>query len=290
MSDAGNDRHIGLIGIGLVGTALAERWLAAGWSVVGSDLSDERRTEFAQRGGHAVASAREVVSAASVIVLSLPDSTVVERVLNEVRDQLTAGAVIIDTTTGDPDDAPRRARELAKRGVLYVDATLVGSSEQIRRGESVVLAGGDERAIAVCRTVFDSITRQLFAVGACGAGARMKLVVNLALGLQRAVLAEALALGQSSGFSLAQTLEVLRATPAYAACMESKGPKMVSGDFTPQARLAQHRKDVGLILQLAEQVHQPLPLSQTHAQLLDQAIALGWGESDNSAIFRIYKP
>ena len=118
----------------------------------------------------------------------------------------------------------------------------------------------------------------------------MKLIVNLALGLNRAVLAEALALAQACGFDLAATLEVLKATPAYSAAMDTKGPKMISGDFTPVARLAQHAKDVRLIRELAQRQGAITPLSDVHEELLQRAVELGLGDADNSAILRAFLP
>jgi 3-hydroxyisobutyrate dehydrogenase-like beta-hydroxyacid dehydrogenase len=72
--------------------------------------------------------------------------------------------------------------------------------------------------------------------------------------------------------------------------MDVKGAKMLAGDFTPQARLSQHLKDVRLILAAGERTGAALPLSTVHHQLLEQAEAAGLGDLDNSAIFRVFRP
>jgi 3-hydroxyisobutyrate dehydrogenase-like beta-hydroxyacid dehydrogenase len=110
----------------------------------------------------------------------------------------------------------------------------------------------------------------------------MKLVSNLVLGLNRAALAEALVYALGIGVDPASALEVLRGSMAYSRVMDVKGQKMLDEDFTVQARLSQHLKDVRLIL--ASGV--TLPLSETHCQLLEQAEAMGLGEVDNSAIIK----
>ena len=117
----------------------------------------------------------------------------------------------------------------------------------------------------------------------------MKLVVNLVLGLNRAVLAEGLALAQSCGIDPAAALEVLKTTPAYSQAMDTKGPQMVRGDFAPVARLAQHLKDVRLIRELAQRHAARIPLSDLHEELLNRAVELGLGEADNSAIIRVFE-
>jgi 2-hydroxy-3-oxopropionate reductase len=116
----------------------------------------------------------------------------------------------------------------------------------------------------------------------------MKLVVNLVLGLNRAVLAEGLALAEACGIDLAVALGVLKATPAWSAAMDTKGPKMIARDFAPQARLSQHLKDVRLIRELAKRTSANVPLSDAHEQLLMQAVAMGLGDADNSAVLGVY--
>jgi 3-hydroxyisobutyrate dehydrogenase-like beta-hydroxyacid dehydrogenase len=75
---------------------------------------------------------------------------------------------------------------------------------------------------------------------------------------------------------------------AYSRIMETKGPKMISGDFNPQARLSQHLKDVRLILAAARQSGARVPLSHVHELLLRSAESAGFGFADNSAIIRAF--
>ena len=117
----------------------------------------------------------------------------------------------------------------------------------------------------------------------------MKLIVNLALGLNRAVLAEALALAEHANVDPRLALEVLRNSPAFSAQMDSKGEKMIARDYHTQARLSQHLKDVELILQLGKKTSCPLPLSDQHRTLLQQAIDLGLADQDNSAIIEAWR-
>ncbi len=116
----------------------------------------------------------------------------------------------------------------------------------------------------------------------------MKLVVNLVLGLNRAVLAEGLALARALELDWSTCLEVLRAGAAYSAVMDTKGEKMITGDFTPQARLSQHLKDVRLMLEAAQRTGIELPLSNVHRSLLERAAAAGLGDLDNSAVLRAF--
>jgi 3-hydroxyisobutyrate dehydrogenase-like beta-hydroxyacid dehydrogenase len=112
---------------------------------------------------------------------------------------------------------------------------------------------------------------------------------NLVLGLNRAALAEGLTFARSLGLDPGLTLAVLREGAAYSRAMDAKGPKMIAGDFTPQARLSQHLKDVRLILAEARRAGAATPLSDVHRALLEAAEAAGYGEADNSAVIRAYE-
>jgi 3-hydroxyisobutyrate dehydrogenase-like beta-hydroxyacid dehydrogenase len=221
-------------------------------------------------------------------VLCLPDSSVVAEVVDPLLATIERGSLLIDATTGDPQATVALAERLRERGVGYVDATIAGSSEQVRRGEAVVLIGGAAADVERAESVLASWSDRRFHLGPNGAGARMKLVVNLVLGLNRAVLAEGLALAEAAGIEAASALAVLQATPAYSRIMDSKGQKMVLRDYVPQARLAQHHKDVLLIRALARRHGASTPLSDIHEQLLAEAVALGLGDADNSAVFGVY--
>lgn len=280
------NERVGLIGVGLMGQALAERLQSAARTVVGWDVAPAQRNALGQLGGTAAGSAPEVFAGCERVILSLPEYDVVAGVLREADAALRPGQILIDTSTGSPEQAAALGRTLAGRGVAYLDATVSGSSAQVRRGEVLVMVGGDPETFAQCADLFSCFAGQTIHAGPCGSGAKMKLVTNLVLGLNRAALAEGIAFSRTLGLGGEQTLEVLRGSMAYSRIMDTKGEKMIHGDFEPQARLSQHLKDVRLMLDAAGAAGAKLPLSEAHRELLERAEALGLGALDNSAILR----
>ena len=199
---------------------------------------------------------------------------------------LRPGQILIDTSTGDPEAAVQQAALLARRDIEYLDATISGSSQQLRDRTAVFLVGGSEQAYRMCDDILQCLSSKTHHVGPAGSGARMKLVTNLVLGLNRAELAEGLWFAQSLGLDLQQTLYLLRESMSYSRIMDTKGEKMLQGDFTTQAKLSQHLKDVHLMLAAAGQANAALPLTETHRELLETAVRMGLGDLDNSAILR----
>ena len=197
-----NPRCVGMIGLGLLGSALVERILASGITAVGFDVDAARCDEFTALGGRRVESARNVASNCARLIFSLPDHHVVESVFTEIGSELRAGLHIIDTTTGDPDFSAALGADLFRKGVHYLDATISGSSEQVRRGDAIVMVGGQSEACEACADLFACFARQWFHVGPWGSGAKMKLVTNLVLGLNRAALAEGLAFARAYGLEI----------------------------------------------------------------------------------------
>ncbi|MEZ5398388.1 MAG: NAD(P)-dependent oxidoreductase [Bryobacteraceae bacterium] len=275
--------RVGLIGAGLLGTAIVERLVIAGFEVSAFDTDPARLEVVSRVGARPLGSAVEA-AAGPFVVLCLPDASVSAAVADEIAASV-GDAAVIDTTTGDPTEIAEIGRRLPR----YVDATIAGSSEQVRGRDAVVMAGGDPADIAAAAGLFEAIAARVFHVGPRGAGARMKLVVNLVLGLNRAVLAEGLAFAEATGVDPVAALEVLRAGPAYSAAMDRKGKKMLERDWTPEARLRQHHKDVRLILAEAARGGIELTLSGVHERLLAEAAAAGFGDADNSAILEVMR-
>ncbi len=281
-----DSRHVGMIGLGLMGTALAERLLEAGYHVHVYNRSREKAVPLIARGA---TWSDHPLRVCDRVLISLYTTDTVEQVLDQMTADVRRGLILIDTTTGSPQQTAALGLRLSGIGVDYLDAPISGSSEQTRRGEVTSIVGGTPESFAACRDLFDCFSQRTIYAGPCGSGAQMKLVSNLVLGLNRAALAEGLVFAESLGLELKAALEVLMGTMAYSRIMETKGQKMIAQDFRPQARLSQHLKDLRLMLDSAQQSGLQLPLTEVHAQLLRDAEAAGWGDSDNSAVIQAYR-
>jgi 2-hydroxy-3-oxopropionate reductase len=276
---------IGIIGLGLMGTAITERLLEYGVPVIVWNRTREKADLLIALGAQW---SDNPVAECDRIIISLYTSEVVEGVLGQMFDAVHSvsalhGKILIDTTTGSPEGSAAMFDRCAAFGVRYMDAPVSGSSEQTRRGEATVMVGGERAAFEACSDLWPRLGKNVYYVGSTGSAAKMKLVSNLALGLNRAALAEALVFAHAIGVDPAAALDILRGSMAYSRVMDVKGQKMLDEDFTPQARLSQHLKDVRLILDSGA----TLPLSQTHRLLLEQAEGMGLGELDNCAIIKV---
>lgn len=284
--------QIGIIGLGLVGNAIAGRLLAAGYAVYGYDIADAACSNAKSKGVQIQASAAEVAAHTQTLLLCLMTSEDRRTLLwgdQNMASVIQPGTVILDVSTSRPEDIVEDERRLAPINVRLIDVCLSGSSEVIANGQALALIG-DKEENASYRELLAIFTKAQYFFDQPGEGNRMKLIVNMAFGLNRLVLAETLGVAAKAGFNLNTVLEVLKSGETYSTCMDTKGPKMADCVFEPPAaRLAQHAKDVNLILELAHAVGARTPVSALHAQLLQELMEAGVGNLDNAAIYKAFE-
>jgi 3-hydroxyisobutyrate dehydrogenase-like beta-hydroxyacid dehydrogenase len=283
---------VALIGMGLLGSALAENLLAAGFTVRGYDVAPDRLRQHSERGGIAARSPADAARGATVVMTCLMTADIVRDVLlgpDGALETAASGVVVIDCSTIHPDASAALAAELGRRGIAMLDAPVGGSSGQARRREAPVVVGGDCAVFERGRPLLGAIAQRVHHVGPSGAGARAKLVINLVLGLNRLALAEGLLFGLCQGVDGRALLSVLKDSAAYSRAMDIKGERMLDGDYEPEGKLAQHLKDVELILEVGHAAGAPLLATALHRQLLLAGVAGGLGERDNSSIMAVLR-
>jgi len=280
---------VAIIGLGLMGEVYARRLIDAKIPVTGFDIDPARRDRLAELGGRPAPSIAELAKPARCIIVAVFNTEQVEDVVeNHLLPELGDGSrkIVLCMSTCDPDRVAALARRVIPRGIRYLDAPVSGTSDQVRRGDGVALIGGDMTIADEVKDVLDALFARRFHVGKIGDGGRAKLAVNLILGLNRLALAEGLVFAERLGLDPAAFLDVARGSASYSQVMETKGPKMVRGDFSPEGRGKQTLKDVRLMLDQAATAGQKLSMLGVHADVLEACVRAGEADLDNSAVIR----
>jgi 3-hydroxyisobutyrate dehydrogenase-like beta-hydroxyacid dehydrogenase len=278
---------IGIVGLGLMGEVFSRRLIDAHFDVLGFDIDPKKGEMLSTMGGRAAASMAEIAHDSSPIILAVFNTDQVEEVVEKTLLPAlgeNSGKIVICTSTCDPDRIAALAALVAKRGLRFLEAPVSGTSDQVRRGDGVGLLGGDLSIAAEAAPVLDALFPRRFHVGAAGDGGRAKLAVNLILNLNRLALAEGLVFASRLGLDQDAFLRVAQNSAAYSQVMETKGPKMVRGDFRPEGRVRQSLKDVHLMLEQAQRKGQQLPALELDAAVLEACVRHGEGDLDNSVI------
>lgn len=280
---------IGIAGLGLVGNALATRLIAAGHCVLGFDVDASRTAllDAARPGSSRDSVARLVADCDCLLVAVFDDAQLRAVTAALIGAQPRRATLAICITTALPATLVECGGLCAAAGIAFVEAPISGSSAKIAAGEGRMFVGGNPADIERATPLLQAITAHRKVIGTLGQAAAAKLSTNLVLGLNRLALAEGMALAESLGIERARYLDLLLDSAATSRAAQEKGPMMVADHFEPPvATIAQHAKDVGLMLELGRQSGQKLPLSELHRDLLAQSMARGDTHLDNAAVIR----
>jgi 3-hydroxyisobutyrate dehydrogenase len=225
---ASASRVIGVVGLGNMGGRIARRIVAAGFAVHGFDL-DPTRAGVA--GASPAASAAEVASVADIVLLSLPDSTVVEPVVRELQAECRERQIVVDLSTSAPSSTVSLHRRLGEAGVRFVDAGISGGAAAAETGTLTVMTGGDEEAVNEIRPVLETFSSRVVHMGASGSGHTAKLLNNFLNGISLAATAEVMVAGRKAGLDLRLLLEVLNHSSGVNFATVNRFPHIVQGDY-----------------------------------------------------------
>lgn len=285
--------EVGMIGLGLMGTAMARNLLAAGSPVTGYDVVLEKVQALVGAGGRGAKSAADVARQVEIVITSLPDGSAVEQALlgsDGVAEGGRPGLIVIETSTVAPGTARTVASRLAERGLSMLDATVSGISHMVARKDCIFMVGGDRTVFERCQPIWEALGRRAYYVGPRGAGAQMKLVTNLIMGVNSLVTAEGLALGMKAGLDSRLMLEILRDSAAASRMLGERGQFMVDRTYEPPvARIDLFLKDIALMLENGRQLDVPLPLTETMQRMFQAAKGDGHGPQELAAVIETYR-
>ena len=283
---------IGFIGMGLMGRPMAANLLKAGFSVVAWNRTRARAEALAGQGARVAAMPREAASAADVLITIVSDPPALESVLwgaNGALDGLRRGSTYVDSSTVAPSLARRIAASCAERGVSFLDAPVTGGTWGAEKGELVFMVGGSADTLKQVEPVLGAMGKRWFHVGPHGAGQTVKLAMNMILALEVDALAEALALVTGAGIPGERLIEVMQSSMARAQVLDVKAPMMLENKYPPSFPLRLMHKDLGLALDLANQLGVPLPATAVARELYNRVKGAAKEDLDYAVVARFWK-
>lgn len=296
MSTAAVPRKIGFIGLGLMGRPMSLNLLKAGHHVTVWNRTPSRAQELVAAGAVLAKTPREVATASEILITIVSDPPALESVLwghenqhDGALDGLKSGSIYIDSSTVSPLLAKRISAACWERGVRFLDAPVTGGDWGAREGNLVFMIGGDAATLKEVEPVLGIMGKKWFHLGPNGAGQTIKLAMNAILALQVGAMAEALALVTKAGLSGEQLVEVMQASMARSGVLDVKSPLMLKGDYKPSFPLRLMHKDLGLALDLANQLGVPLPTTAAAREVYNAVKGEAKEDLDYSAVMRFWK-
>jgi 2-hydroxy-3-oxopropionate reductase len=278
---------IGFIGLGIMGRPMAGHLQAAGHDLLILQHRSPLPRELVETGATACSSAREVAQRSDIVILMLPDTPDVERVLfaeNGIAAGLTAGKIVVDMSSIDPIATRGFAERIAGVGCDYVDAPVSGGEVGAKNAALTIMCGGNEAAFDRLKPLFELMGKNITRVGEAGAGQVAKVANQIIVALNIEAVSEALVFAAKAGVDPAKVREALLGGFASSRVLEVHAERMINRTFDPGFRIELHQKDLNLALGSARAMGMALPNTALTQQLFSACVARGGKGLDHSAL------
>jgi len=267
---------------------MAQNLLKAGYKVVVWNRTAEKCKPLVEAGATLASSPAEVARSADVTFGMLADPFAAYMVACQLPDSIASGLSpgkgYVDVSTVDGITAMRVADGIREKGAQYLEAPVSGSKGPAEKGELIFLGAGDEELYSRIKHPLEVMGKASLYLGEEGAGANMKLVVNMVMGSMMASFAEGINLAEKSGLSAKDFLKVVSLGAISSPMFSLKGSAMVERDFPTAFPLKHQEKDLRLALELAEEMGANAAVADAAYMQYRDSVDMGLGDQDFSAV------
>jgi 3-hydroxyisobutyrate dehydrogenase len=265
-----SNERIGFVGLGMMGLPMAKNLVEAGYTVTVFDLDAGAIEEAQEFGASPASTGAEVAAQSDIIITMVPDSPHVEAAIagnGGIIEGIRAESVVIEMSTILPETGKRMAELLAEKGADFVDAPVTGGVAGAEAGSMSILVGGDAEAFERTLPVLSILGGDITHMGAVGAGHTTKIANQLIGVATLAGLSEAFVLAKKSGLDMQTFYDAVKNGAGRSWALETLGPKILKGDFSPGFMVKHMQKDLRLAGQLADDTGTSIPTTSLIAQL-----------------------
>ncbi|HVS57424.1 MAG TPA: 2-hydroxy-3-oxopropionate reductase [Casimicrobiaceae bacterium] len=279
---------VGFIGLGIMGAPMAGHLQAGGHQLFA--LTHHKVPEALVAGGAKVcANGKEVAQNADIIIIMVPDTPDVEKVLfatNGVAEGLSAGKIVVDMSSISPIETKEFAKRINALGCEYIDAPVSGGEVGAKAASLTIMAGGTDAAFAKVKPLFELMGKNITLVGSNGDGQTCKVANQIIVALTIEAVGEALLFASKAGADAGRVRQALMGGFASSRILEVHGDRMVKRTFDPGFRIELHQKDLNLALNSARKIGVSLPNTATCQELFNACVAHGGKAWDHSGLVR----
>ncbi|WP_315833764.1 NAD(P)-dependent oxidoreductase [Bradyrhizobium prioriisuperbiae] len=283
---------IGVCGTGKMGSAIALRLIEVDHEVAVWNRNPDRTKPLIDAGAKQFGTPAELAGACEIVISMLLNDAASDAVYNGPDGLLTAelnGKLLIDTSTVLPETNVKLGSAVVAAGAGFVECPVGGTVGPARQGKLLGFAGGTAADVARAKPVLEQLCRRVEHVGAVGAGATMKLAVNLPLLVYWQALGESLAICKSLNLPPEKVIDILSDTSGTPVAMKGRGPdiaKLLAGETigAPAFAISAAKKDLATAVRFAETQHTTLPVAASALACFEKAEAAGLGDADAVAV------
>ncbi len=277
---------LGFIGLGMMGSSLAIRAVQSGYDVLGYNRT-RSKVEGLRDRIEVVPAISDICDEADVILVSVTDDDADYEVTlgnHGISDYIRPNRVILDFSTITPMMSKLLNEKLKRKGVYRLEVPVLGGPQKAMRGELIAMVGGDRDKYEEMADLIRTFAYRTFYIGGIGDALFIKLALNLLIAGYAELLSEGLAMIKKQNIDPRLLLNVLNVSGYKTELSETKGPKMVSGNYEPTFYLKHMKKDLGLLQRVANEYSVYLPVSGALWSTYTGAVSMGLSDEDFSAV------
>jgi 2-hydroxy-3-oxopropionate reductase len=283
---------IALVGAGAMGGAIGARLVETGTRLYVYDRDQDKVAALVALGAIGAASAAEAAFKAKAVILSLNSAAIVRAAVfgpQGVAEGASAGTLIIDMSSIDPETTKALASDGAAKGLRWVDSPLSGGIPKVAVGQLTLMQGGTEADVTEAQQLLANIAANQTHMGGPGAGQTTKMINQVLCGLGFLAVAEATALAEAAGVDVLKIPQALKGGRADSALLQEYMPRYVARDYRRTGRIDNMVKDLNAAQDLARLTHTAMPLTAICAEIHRMLTAAGLGGEDQAALMEFFK-
>ena len=286
-------QSIGLIGPGAMGLGITQALVRGGFEVFVRDIDPARNALARASAATVCTSPAEVANCADIVITVVVDAGQTDDVCfgpQGIAESLKPGGIIMMCSTVGPAYASDLAERIGARGLVMVDAPISGGPVRAAAGTMSMMLSGPAAALARCEPMLAAMSDKRYIISdKPGDGSRMKLVNNLMAAINLVGAAEAFALGIKGGLDPNKIYEVMMGSSGQSFMGGDRMKRVIEGDHTVTAAAPILTKDVGLALDIGQDLKFPLPLGSLAHQALLATVGMGFDAEDDAWVIRTYQ-
>jgi len=281
-------QRCGIIGVGDMGGPIARHLLKKGFRLTVYARKERARREMKALGAQIAESPAELARSSQIIFLVVTDAKAVRELLFGPKGIVRGAAertIIVDMTTSDPRTTREFSKRLDKRGIEYLDAPISGGALGARKGELLVMVGGERGTYAKCIPVFKAFSKRRIYLGKSGMGHLTKLVGNQLSISTYLLTCEAVLLGKKLGLAMDELIEVFNHGNARNYSTEVRFPKFVlPKNYKMGSTFAILYKDMSFVKRLEKRARMRLPMTDLAYEYIKHIMDQGRKKEDISKL------
>jgi 3-hydroxyisobutyrate dehydrogenase len=283
---------IGVCGTGRMGSSIAQRLLTVGHQVGVWNRDAVKTKPLTEAGAVRYESPADLVADCDAVIVMLLNDAACDAVYRDphgILNSKLAGKLVIDMSTVRPDTMRTLGTLVVTQGAAFVESPVGGSTGPAKEGKLFALVGGEKADVARAIPILEQLCRRIEHIGPLGAGATMKLAINLPLLVYWQSLGESLAICKPLDLPADRLIDILSDTAGAPAAMKGRGAtiaKVLSGQSpgTTAFGLSAAKKDLATAVQFAASIDAKLPVAASALACFEEAEAAGLGDADATAV------